>query len=73
MDLPLLIRKLKDASQYADRAWKDDRHLPFLDLSLVCEEAAKALESVPLMVSVDLPELKLTPGGYIQYSDASNR
>ena len=44
MDLPLLIRKLKDASQYADQAWKEERVYPFLDLSLLCEEAAKQLE-----------------------------
>lgn len=43
MDLQLLIRKLKDASQYADRAWKEDREYPFLDLSLLCEEAAKEI------------------------------
>ena len=43
MDLPLLIRKLKDASRYADLAWKEDREYPFLDLSLICEEAAEWL------------------------------
>jgi hypothetical protein len=76
MDLPLLIRKLEEASQYADRAWKEDRHYPFLDLSLVCEEAAKRLREIQypsyIMAGVDL-DLQLTPGGYIQYNDAPNR
>ena len=43
MDLQLLIQKLKDASQYADQAWKEDRAYPFLDLSIICEEAAEWL------------------------------
>ena len=43
MDLPLLIRKLKEDSRYADMAWKDTREYPFLDLSLHLEQAAEWL------------------------------
>ena len=47
MDLQLLIQKLKDAAQQADQVWKEERVYPFLDLSLICEEAAKRLTSEP--------------------------
>ena len=79
MDLKQLIQKLEDASRYADRAWKEDREYPFLDLSLVCEEAAKRLREVQyppfIMASEGLDEASFRNAnwpGYIQF-DAPNR
>jgi|HubBroStandDraft_4_1064222.scaffolds.fasta_scaffold00027_69 hypothetical protein len=78
MDLPLLIRKLKEKSRYAELAWQDERKPEFLDLHIVLKEAAERLcYPPPLMVSEGMDDGILhnyRAVGYIHYGpDAPNR